>query len=122
MKGFIIKLVVAAIVIVTLLCVFNYYFPYSKGFRAGELVKFSNKGVIFKTWEGEMSQGVSESTRFFFSVKKNNKTIIDQLSNFQGKKVKLTYSERYFTFPWVSETNYFIEKVEDEKLLESNVQ
>jgi hypothetical protein len=47
---------------------FLYFASYSSGVRAGELIKFSSKGVMFKTWEGEISQGVSESQRFVFSV------------------------------------------------------
>ena len=47
-----------------------YYITYSEGYRAGELVKFSHKGVIFKTWEGEISQGVSESQIFKFFIYK----------------------------------------------------
>jgi len=31
-------------------------------------VKFSHKGVIFKTWKVQISQGVSESLLFEFSV------------------------------------------------------
>ncbi|MAZ71736.1 MAG: 6-phosphogluconate dehydrogenase, partial [Flavobacteriaceae bacterium] len=44
------------------------YVPYSEGTRAGELIKFSNKGVLFKTWEGEISQGISGAQIFQFSV------------------------------------------------------
>ena len=35
---------------------FIMYVPYSEGVRSGELIKFSNKGVVFKICEGEMSQ------------------------------------------------------------------
>ena len=38
---------------------FVYYVPYSEGVRSGELIKISHKGVVFKTWEGELSQGIS---------------------------------------------------------------
>jgi len=92
MKSFIFKLVIGLAVLFTLLILGN--------------------GVIFKTFEGEMSQGVSESTRWFFSVKKDNTEIIEQLNNVDGRSVKLTYLERYFTFPWVSDTKYFITKVD----------
>lgn len=91
---------------------FNIYFPYSEGNRSGELVKFSRKGVIFKTWEGEMSQGVSEAQRFFFSVEKDNQEVIDKLNDMDQTFVKLKYEERYFTLPWISETNYIITNVE----------
>ena len=112
MKGFFIKLILGLVLITALIFTVNYYYPFSEGVRAGELVKFSKKGVIFKTWEGEISSGVSESTRFFFSVEKKNKEVIDKLFDVQGKSVKLSYKERFFTFPWMSDTKYFIEKVE----------
>ena len=34
---------------------FIYFVTYSEGTRSGELIKISNKGVIVKTWEGEIS-------------------------------------------------------------------
>jgi len=37
---------------------FIYYVPFSEGYRSGELIKFSNKGVLAKTWEGEISQSI----------------------------------------------------------------
>lgn len=89
-----------------------YYITYSEGYRAGELVKFSHKGFIVKTWEGEISQGVSEAQIFKFSVEGNEKEVIKQLQDLQGKEVKLTYKERYATFFWLGDTKYFITKVE----------
>ncbi|SDW08785.1 hypothetical protein SAMN05444411_10148 [Lutibacter oricola] len=89
-----------------------YYFTYSEGYRAGELVKFSNKGILFKTWEGEISQGVSEAQIFTFSVEDNEKEVIKLLQDLQGKDVKLTYKERFSTFPWLGDTKYFVIKVE----------
>jgi hypothetical protein len=44
------------------------FIPYSEGDRSGELIKFSRKGVVFKTWEGEMSQGISGAQFFSFSI------------------------------------------------------
>lgn len=89
-----------------------YYWHFSEGYRAGELIKISHKGVLFKTWEGEISQGVSESQRFVFSVEEKETEVIDQLKNLQGKQVNLTYIERFTTFPWLGDTKYFIKKVD----------
>ena len=91
---------------------FIYYVPFSEGYRAGELVKISHKGVMFKTWEGEISQGVAEAQIFVFSVEDDEKEVIDNLKKMQGTQVKLTYKERYATFPWLGDTKYFITKVE----------
>ena len=89
-----------------------YYITYSEGYRAGELVKFSHKGIIFKTWEGEISQGVSEAQIFKFSVEDKETKVIKDLQDFQGKEVKLTYKERFGTFPWLGDTKYYITNVE----------
>lgn len=93
---------------------FIYYVPYSKGFRSGELIKISNKGYLVKTWEGELSQGISGAQIFSFSVERNNIEIIKQLKEYQGSYVKLQYIERYKTFFWWGDTHYFITKVEQE--------
>ena len=89
-----------------------YYVPYSEGYRAGELVKITHKGFLFKTWEGEISQGVSEAQRFKFSVQSSETEVLEDLKNFQGQNIKLTYIERLGTFFWLGDTKYFITKVE----------
>lgn len=93
---------------------FAYYVPYSKGIRSGELIKFSNKGYLVKTWEGEISQGISGAQIFSFSVEGKNQDIINQLKDYQGNYVKVEYVERYRTFFWWGDTRYFITKVEKE--------
>ncbi|NHM01281.1 6-phosphogluconate dehydrogenase [Flavobacterium difficile] len=92
-----------------------YYASFSDGIRTGELIKFSHKGYIFKTWEGELSQGLSGSQKFAFSVMDNQPEVIEQLKANQGKFVKVEYIERYGTFSWWGDTNYYITKVTPEK-------
>lgn len=93
---------------------FLYYVPYSEGTRAGELIKFSNRGVAIKTWEGEISQGISGAQIFSFSVLDKDKEVIEKLKEYQGSYVKVTYIERYASFAIWGETKYFITKVEKE--------
>jgi len=88
-----------------------YYITYSEGYRAGTLVKFSHKGVIVKTWEGEISQGVSEAQIFKFSVESKNKKVIKALQDLQGNNVRLTYKERFTTFFWLGDTKYFVTEI-----------
>ena len=90
------------------------YVPYSEGTRAGELIKFSNKGVLFKTWEGEISQGISGAQIFQFSVLDSEKEVIEDLQDLQGRYVKVNYVERYGTFVFWGDTKYFITGVEEE--------
>jgi len=88
---------------------------YSEGARAGVLDKFSHKGVIFKTWEGELRQGTEERInpqRFLFSVNSAEKEVIENLEKSSGRQVNLYYKEKYWVFPWQGESKYFIYKVE----------
>lgn len=88
-----------------------YYTSYSEGTRSGELIKFSKKGIFFKTYEGEISQGISGAQIFNFSVETKEQQTIEKLIEYQGRYVKLTYKERFGTFPWLGDTKYFITKV-----------
>ena len=90
-----------------------YYVPYSKGTRTGELIKFSYKGVAVKTWEGEISQGISGAQVFPFSVLDKDKEVIQKLQDYQGRYVKLTYVERFGTFSFWGDTKYFITEVKE---------
>lgn len=92
-----------------------YYATYSEGTRTGELIKFSHKGYIFKTWEGELSQGLSGNKIFAFSILDNEESTIAKLRSLEGRYVKVTYVERYKTFPWWGDTKYFVTQVSEEK-------
>jgi len=120
MIKFLIKSLIVIVLLVAAYFSFIYFVTYSEGVRAGELVKFSNKGVLFKTWEGEISQGVSEAQIFKFSVQDNEGQTIKDLNRLQGRFVKLHYFERYATFFWLGDTKYFITKVEEDYDRKSN--
>ena len=92
-----------------------YYATYSEGDRTGELIKFSSKGYVFKTFEGEISQGISGAQIFRFSVLDSDAEVISDLKKYQGQYVKITYIERYRTFPWWGDTRYFATHVQLEK-------
>jgi hypothetical protein len=94
---------------------FIYYVPVSEGIRSGELIRLSHKGVIIKTWEGELSQGISGAQIFKFSVLDSDKEVIENMKTLQGQYVKLTYVEKYRTFVWWGETRYFIKTIQKEK-------
>lgn len=94
---------------------FIYFASYSDGYRSGELIKFSNKGFIVKTWEGEISQGISGAQIFSFSVMDNQPEIIEKLKEYQGQYVKLKYEEKFGTFFFWGDTKYFITEVTREQ-------
>jgi hypothetical protein len=114
MRKFIILIPLILVAILMSYYAFLYNVPYSEGVRSGELIKISNKGIIFKTWEGEISQGISGAKIFPFSVLDKDKKVIEDLKNFQGQYVKLTYIERYRTFSWWGDSKYFATNVEKE--------
>lgn len=99
---------------ITAYMTYVFYVPYSTGVRSGELIKISHKGYVVKTWEGEISQGISGAQIFKFSVLDNNKEVIDSLRSLQGNFVKVEYVERLRTFFWWGDTRYFITKAEKE--------
>lgn len=94
---------------------FIYYVSVSEGIRSGELIRLSHKGIVVKTWEGELSQGISGAQIFKFSVLDSDKEVIEQMKTLQGQYVKLTYVEKYRTFFWWGETRYFIKTIQKEK-------
>lgn len=115
MRKILIIIPVALLLILLSYFAFLYYVPYSEGVRSGELIKFSHKGVVYKTWEGEISQGISGAQIFAFSVLDKDKKVIEDLTNFQGEYVKVTYIERYRTFSWWGDSKYFVTNVEQEQ-------
>lgn len=94
---------------------------YSEGKRGGFVNKLSNKGYLFKTYEGELrtgglyeGDGTMNSTEWAFSISGKNKEAIENLDLAikNGSRVSLTYEEKFFTLPWNGETKYFVTKVE----------
>ncbi|WP_435416560.1 6-phosphogluconate dehydrogenase [Polaribacter aestuariivivens] len=115
MKKIVGILVTVVLIMTSLYYLFIYNITFSEGVRSGELIKISKKGILVKTWEGEISQGISGAQIFAFSVEDKNEQVIKNLKEYQGNYVKLTYIERYATFFWLGDTKYFITKVEKEQ-------
>ena len=95
----------------------KYFYTYSEGYRAGLLQKFSNKGAIFKTYEGEMILSSVSSTsnvaiaseKFYFTV--TNKNLIRQFDALQGEDIIVHYLEKNGTLPWRGDTRYLVDSV-----------
>ncbi|MEO0471408.1 MAG: hypothetical protein AAF206_17390 [Bacteroidota bacterium] len=93
----------------------------SDGSRVGNMVKFSRKGVVFKTYEGELNLGglaqnaggdLSEIWKF--SVHRGDESIIQEINTAmeKGHRVRLHYKEKFFQFDWRGDTKYFIDQVD----------
>lgn len=86
---------------------------YSRGARAGVLQKFSQKGWICKTWEGELAMttvpGVAP-TLWTFSVR--DAAAAQQASALLGQRVKLHYTEhRGVPTSCFGDTQYYVDSV-----------
>lgn len=90
------------------------YWSYADGERAGYVQKFSKKGWLCKTWEGElvlvtMPGAIPE--KFEFSVR--NEAVARQILDNTGKRVVLVYAQhKGVPSSCFGETEYFIEKVQ----------
>ena len=86
---------------------------YSEGTRAGYLQKFSRKGWICKTWEGELAQAIVPGmapTIWNFTVRSD--AAARQLNVALGRRVLLFYREhRGIPSRCFGETNYFVDSV-----------
>ena len=119
MKKFLIWFIIIFIAVSTFLIYWFYYNTYSEGNRSGILQKFSKKGNIFKTYEGEliMSSIASianvtlASEKFYFSVKDDS--LAESMFNFEGKKVTVHYEQKRKHLPWNGETDYFVNSVRE---------
>ncbi|WP_144894956.1 6-phosphogluconate dehydrogenase [Lutibacter sp. Hel_I_33_5] len=115
MKKILAIILTTIFIVAALYYAFVYYVPYSEGVRSGELIKISKKGLLIKTWEGEISQGVSGAQIFKFSIEDKEEIVIKNMQLFQGRYVKVTYKERFGSLFWLGDTNYFITKIEEEQ-------
>jgi hypothetical protein len=97
-KKKLVKVTLLLIVTVVVLCIgymkVVFMWSYSKGERIGYVQKFSEKGWLCKTWEGELQMlpvpgAIPE--KFLFSVR--DKTVIARINSSLGKKVSLNYEQ-----------------------------
>lgn len=101
---------------------FMYWGVYDDGIRAGTILRISKKGMVFKTYEGQLNlqtfgalKGANPIMESFdFSVESGQDEVIKALEEaaLSGERVNLRYIKRYTTFPWRGETKYFIVNVE----------
>ncbi len=117
MKSFIVWTISIVLIFVIVYLLFATVYTYSDGNRAGRLIKFSHKGYVFKTYEGELNLGGINSTNggilinnmWQFSVA--DKSVADSLSTLEGKDVTLHYKEKIKALPWRGESKYIVDKI-----------
>jgi hypothetical protein len=95
--------------------------PYSEGDRGGVVSKFSRKGYIFKTYEGELNVGAQgqvgnmTNNLWSFTVDADDPNVSKKLEDamLTGKRLRLHYEQRYLKFFWMGDTEYFVTKVDE---------
>ncbi len=110
---------IVALIIMALIIFFymKYFYTYSDGYRAGLLQKFSRKGTVFKTFEGELilssitssSSTVIASEKFYFSVKSDS--LAAQFDTLQGRSVIVHYRQKNSPAFWRGDSPYIVDGV-----------
>jgi hypothetical protein len=117
MRKYLVWSVILIILIIGVIVYWKYSYNYSEGYRAGLLQKFSSKGNLFKTYEGEIVLSSVQSNanvaiaseKFLFSV--TDKTLASQLDRIQGESIVVHYHQKNATLPWRGESCYIVDSV-----------
>lgn len=117
-RGILGKIFLVIVLIAGMFVYYKFFMNYSSGIRYGLLQKFSYKGNLFKTYEGELIlSSVTSNTnvaiaseKFYFSV--TDKGTAEKLMNAQGHYVKLFYKEKHGTLSWRGDTRYIVDSVQ----------
>jgi len=107
-----------SLLVAGILTAIGYYiyrdYTISEGTRTGILYKISKKGVMFKTYEGQLllagSVMMTQQSTWDFSAK--NSGVYEALMKYEGKTVKCYYKQKVDAFPWQGDTDYIVDRVE----------
>ncbi|KQW45486.1 MULTISPECIES: hypothetical protein [unclassified Roseateles] len=102
---------VALLLLVAAWFVFAWRWSYSDGERAGWVQKFSRKGWVCKTWEGEQAlvslPGTASVEKFYFTV--HDEATAQAINKVMGRRVNLHYEEKVgLPGSCFGETRYFV--------------
>ena len=110
------RLLIALVVVLGLVAGYVWLavkWSYSSGERAGWVQKFSHKGWVCKTWEGELalvSLPGSSVEKFFFTVHDDAAAVLIQQA--MCKRVTLHYEEKVgLPTTCFGETRHFVSKI-----------
>lgn len=116
-KKVVVWIILIAAVLLSAFIYWKFGFTYSDGYRAGLLQKFSRKGTVFKTYEGEIILSSVESTertalaseKFFFSV--TDETVAKKMEQIQGEHVIVHYKQKNAALMWRGDSPYIVDSV-----------
>lgn len=95
----------------------RYFFVFAEGTKAGVLNTFQKKGVLFKTYEGQLIQSgfrgnpttAIQSNQFSFSVTDDN--VAKKLMENSGKDMELHYKRYIGALPWRGMQLFIVDSV-----------
>ena len=113
----IIGVLVGVLVVIVTLAVGYFWvalsWNYSTGERAGWVQKFSKKGWLCKTWEGELamvSMPGAAPEKFYFTVRDD--AVAGELNKVMGRRVALHYEEKVgLPTSCFGETRHYVTRV-----------
>ena len=115
MSKFISRLFIFILILIVLFALYTWVtlsYSYSTGSRAGFLQKFSKRGWVCKTWEGELVTGsmMGNQEKFSFSVR--DEDLAKQVASSIGKRVEIEY-DQHVGVPTncFAETEYYVKKI-----------
>ncbi|HEY9420848.1 MAG TPA: hypothetical protein VIW92_05510 [Thermoanaerobaculia bacterium] len=114
LRLFLVLLILVPILLLALYTWIALNFDYSEGERAGYVQKFSRKGWLCKTWEGELAMvNLPGSMPEIFRFTVRDDAVANRLNESMGKRVRLHY-EQHMGIPTscFGETDYFVTDVE----------
>ena len=116
------KILIVIVILVIGIFALLYFGIYENGVMAGKVLRITEKGIVFKTFEGKLNletfgalKGASPIAESFdFSVESSEKDVIEALQQvaLSGERVNLHFKKRYIQVPWRGETKYFATQVE----------
>ncbi|MBS1557344.1 MAG: hypothetical protein JST69_01350 [Bacteroidetes bacterium] len=116
------RFLLIVLVVGLLIFAFTYWGVYENGVMAGKVLRITQKGFVFKTYEGKLNLetfGAMKNTSslaetFDFSVESSQTEVIKELEQvaLSGERVNLKFIKRYAIFPWRGDTRYFVESIE----------
>lgn len=112
-KRFLVALLLAFLVLGALYVAIVLNWSYSDGERAGYLQKFSRKGWICKTYEGELAMtSIPGTAPIIWEFSVWNKAVANTMNGLLGKKVVVHYREyRNIPTDCFGATDYFVDNV-----------
>jgi len=109
MKKILGRTLIIIIILIVGLGYWYYFNPYSDGERKGTLIKFTRKGNVFKTYEGELwlsCRQMMNPEKFFFSV--TDERLADSLMKLQDECLTITYRQYRRSLAWRGDSKYIV--------------